>query len=48
MTEKTAREVAAKDRAERLLSPDGNRDAPMDPADSLSLNRTTDPHEMPR
>lgn len=46
MTEKTVREVAAKDRAELLLSPDWNWDATMDAADYLSLHRTTDPREI--
>ena len=46
LPEKTAREVAAKDRAELLLSPDWNWDAAVDAAEYLSLNRTTDPREI--
>jgi HEAT repeat protein len=46
MTDKTAREVAATDRAGQLLSPDWNWDATVDAAEYLSLNRTTDPREI--
>ena len=46
MTEKTAREVTGKDRADLLLSPDWNWDATVDAAEYLSLNRTTDPREI--